>query len=384
MTRASASAVAGFVALYIAIGALSPYLPIYYGSLGLGLDAIGLLSALYAATAMVGAPLWGLAADRFAARRPILTLAASGAAVAAAALAVVTGTLLIALAAVALAVAMSGIMPILDAHALEVTGGRSDYARLRVWGSASFIVAVMLTGWVTEGMGPAGMFAVLVPALAACAGVGLAIRSRPTTAPLERLTAVRSVLAHRTLVRFLMVVLITWTSSTTINAFYSIHLVDVGAPQWLVGIAWAVGATVEVPLMVAFPFLVRRIGLEWLLRIGAVLFVLRAVAVVVTRDPLIVGLSMIFHGGAFALFLVGGTLYVSRHAPPGAAATAQGMLVAIVFGLAQVVGPSLGGLVAAEIGLRVTFVIAGFGSVAAVVALGWLLAQPSSRDAPAG
>jgi predicted MFS family arabinose efflux permease len=90
---------------------------------------------------------------------------------------------------------------------------------------------------------------------------------------------------------------------------------------------------------------------------------------------------MALHGGAFALFLVGGVMYVSRHAPAGAAATAQGMLVAIVFGLAQIVGPGIGGLVADQLGLQATFGLAGIGSAVAVGVLIWTLrrgGEPSS------
>lgn len=375
--------VGAFVVLFLGIGALSPYLPVYYDSLGLGLDAIGLLAALYATAAMLGAPLWGATADRFGSARPILAMAAACAALAATALALVTGTVVIAATAVALALGMSGIMPILDARALEVSRGGSDYASFRVWGSASFIVGVIVTGWVTESIGVRGMFAVLVPSLAATALVGLGIRSRPTATPLARMTAIGSVLRDRTLVRFLLVVALTWTSSTTINAFFSIHLVDIGAPQSLLGASWAIGAAVEVPIMLGFGSLVRRVGLNRLLLIGTMLFALRAAAIVATRDPLIVTLTMILHGGGFALFLVGGVMYVSRHAPPGAAATAQGMLVAIVFGLAQVVGPGLGGIVARDLGLQGTFAIAGAGSVIAVLAMAWVVSR-SSTPAPAG
>lgn len=318
--------IGGFVTLYLAVGALAPYLPIYYDSLGLGLDAIGLLAALYAAAAMLGAPLWGATADRVGAARPILALAAACAVVAATALGLATGTVLIGLAAAGLALAMSGIMPILDARALEVTGaGGSRYAGLRVWGSGSFIVAVVLTGWVTGEIGARGMFLLLVPSLIATALFGFGIRSRPVVAPLAQLAAISSVVRSRTLVRFLIVVLVTWTSSTTINAFFSIYLVDIGAAQSLVGIAWALGAAVEIPIMLSFPWLLRHVGLDRLLVLGTVLFALRAGIVVLSRDPLIVTLSMVLHGGAFALFLVGGVIYVSRHAPSGAAATAQGI-----------------------------------------------------------
>ena len=366
--------IAAFVALYLAVGAYSPYLPVYYRSLGLSLELIGLLAALFAAAAMLGAPAWGATADRSGSSRPILALAAAGAAVAATLLALVTGTVLIAMAAGLMALAMSGIMPILDARALEVTAGsRSHYASFRVWGSGSYIVAVVLTGWIVEAVGPGGLFSVLVPALVITALIGHGIRSKPVAAPITRLTAIRSVLRSRMLVAFLGVVLITWTSSTTINAFFSIHLVELGAPSWMVGLSWALGAAVEVPIMLSFGWLVAHAGLGRLLLAGTILFALRAAALLLTSDPLLVTLSMLLHGGAFALFLVGGVSYVAERAPAGAAATAQGMLVAIAFGLAQIIGPGLGGLLAADGDLLRTFTVSGAGSVFAVLALGWVL-----------
>ncbi|HJP72112.1 MAG TPA: MFS transporter [Candidatus Limnocylindria bacterium] len=366
--------IGAFVVLYLAVGAYSPYLPVYYRSLGLSLDLIGLLAALFAAAAMLGAPLWGATADRSGSARPILAFAAGGAAVAATLLGLVSGTVLVAVAAVLMALAMSGIIPILDARALEVSSGsRSHYASFRVWGSASYIVAVVLTGWIVEALGPRGLFTVLVPALLLTAVVGRRIRSQPAAAPITRLTAIGSVLRSRSLAPFLAVVLITWTSSTTINAFFSIHLVDIGAPSWMVGLSWALGAAVEVPIMLGFGWLVARVGLGRLLLVGTVLFALRAAAVVLTSDPLLVTLSMALHGGAFALFLVGGVSYVAERAPAGAAATAQGMLVAIAFGLAQIVGPGVGGLIAADGDLLRTFGVAGAGSVMAVIGMTWIV-----------
>lgn len=381
--------VAGFVTLYVAIGALSPYLPVYYASLGLSLDAIGLLAAMYAGAAMLGASAWGAAADRSGAARPVIAVAAGLATLASVLLGIADGMLPVALSALALAMAMSGIMPILDARALEAAAARrTHYAGIRVWGSAAYVIGVVLTGWVTDRAGIDAMFVVLVPALAVTAVIGLGIRSTTGVVPASRLEAFSSVLRHRSLVPFLAVVLLTWTASTTINAFFSIHLVDVGAPQWLVGISWAVGAAVEIPLLLGFGRLVRRAGLGRLLLAGATLFVLRAIAVVATDDPALVALSMLLHGAGFALFLVGGVTYVARHAPPGAAATAQGVLTATVFGLAQVIGPGIGGLMADSLGLRVTFGLAGLGSAVALVALVWVMrrgdqADPASRSTAA-
>ena len=45
----------GYIAFYLAIGAVFPYLPIHYRTLGFDLAAIGLITALVNAIALVGA-----------------------------------------------------------------------------------------------------------------------------------------------------------------------------------------------------------------------------------------------------------------------------------------------------------------------------------------
>jgi PPP family 3-phenylpropionic acid transporter len=365
---------AAFATFYAAVGAMFPYLPVYYQSLGLRLDLIGLLGALSAAAALIGAPLWGATADRFGTSRLVMPAAAAGAALAAAVVGMVVGPLPLALAVSVLALTMSGVVPILDARALEtVAEDRNRYGRLRVWGSGSFIVSVLFVGQLIERTEIRALFIVLVATLAATALVGLGLRSRNLVSPLPHLSGLASVLRSTVLRRFLVAVLLVWSFSMAINAFFSIHLVEIGAPESLVGVAWAIGALVEIPLMLAFPWLGVRIGLERLVLIGASMFLLRAVAVILLRDPVAVTLTMAIHGAGFALLLVGGVAYVSRHAPPGAAATAQGVLGATAFGLASILGPGVGGWLARMLGLPGMNVAAGIGSAVAMMALAWAL-----------
>ena len=87
---------------------------------------------------------------------------------------------------------------------------------------------------------------------------------------------------------------------------------------------------------------------------------------------------MALHGGAFALSLVGGVTYVSRHAPQGAAATAQGVLSGTTFGLAAILGPGLGGLLAPSLGLPGMFGVAALAGIAGVGALSVALRSRSA------
>lgn len=365
----------GYVALYTAVGALFPYIPVYYSSLGLSLGAIGLLAAIFSAAGMLGSPMWGAAGDRLGRSRAVLLVPATLAALAFGALALARTTWGVGIAAAVASFGMAGVGPVLDARALEtVRDDRSRFGRLRVWGSISFIASALFVGWLADWAGIRSLFVVLIPALLVTGIVGLGLRSRSDEATLPRLGSLAAVFRSSILMRFLAAALVVWTANSAINAFFSVYLVQIGAPSTLVGWAWAIGAAVEVPLMFAFPVLSRRLGLERLIVIGAAFFVVRAAAVTLVTDPVLATFTMALHGAAFSLMLVGCVAYVSRHAPSGAAASAQGVLSAMIFGLSMIIGPELGGLLAGSLGLSGMFAIAGVGSAAGVVGLAWLLA----------
>jgi PPP family 3-phenylpropionic acid transporter len=363
------------VSLYIAVGAFYPFIPVYYQSLGIALGGIGLLGAMSAGAGAIAAPLWGAAADRLRSPRAVMPLAGFGAAIAAALLSIASPVVPLVLAAAALAVCMAGVAPILDARALEVAGGdRNRYSLLRAWGSGSFIGSVLVVGWLVDQSGIRTMFAVLAAALLATGVIGLTFRGRAAAAsPLPHLEGIAAVVRSPVLGRFLLAILLVWSSNMAINAFFSIHLVDIGAEGALVGAAWAIGALVEIPVMLGYPWLGGRFGVERLLLVGAAIFLVRAIGVLVLADPVLVTATMALHGIGFALVLVGGVVYVSRHAPPGTAATAQGVLGAVVFGVAAIVGPGVGGQLAGWLGLQGMFITATAGCGLAMLALGWAL-----------
>ena len=370
----------GYVALFTAVGALYPYIPLYYSSLGLDVGAIGLLAAIFSAAAMLGSPLWGAAGDRLGRSRAVLLIPASLAALAFWALAVAQGMWIVGIAAAAASFAMSGVSPVLDARALEtVRDDRSRFGRLRVWGSISFIASALFVGWLADWAGIRSLFIVLIPALLVTGVIGIGLRSQSPEPTLPRLSSLAAVFRSSLLMRFLAAALVVWTANAAINAFFSVYLVQIGAAPTLVGWAWAIGAAVEVPVMVAFPVLSRRIGLERLIVIGAAFFVARAAALTLVTDPVLATFTMALHGAAFSLVLVGGVAYVSRDAPTGAAASAQGVLSAMVFGLSMIIGPELGGLLGGGLGLSGMFVVAGVVSAAGVIGLAWLLAPSLGR-----
>ncbi len=362
--------IALFVSVFAVVGAAPPYLPVYYESLGLSLGEIGLLAVLAAVSGLIAAPAWGIAADQLMGSRWALVAASLTAMGFAAGLAFAPGPVTVALMAVLFGLAFAGIGPVLDAYALLlVAENQHRYARLRVWGSASFVVSAVIVGFLIEQTELRSLFIVVVGALLVTAALALRLPRRVAVPARPGFAGLRSILANRTLVMFIGTILLVWSAATMVNGFFSIYLIALDAPAFLVGSAWALGAVVEVPLMIAFPALAARFGVERLLTLGAAFMLLRVLLLIVIHDPLPVALSMALHGAGYALLLVGGVTYVGGRAPKGHAATAQGVLAGVVFGLAQAVGPGVAGVIAGATDIATMFTFAAAASLAGGLAL---------------
>src|SRR5512140_3346074 len=176
------------------------------------------------------------------------------------------------------------------------------------------------------------------------------------------------VLRHRPIAVFLAAALVGWISISMQNPFLSLYLRSLGASSDQVGYVWSAQALLEVPVMVFFPLLARRYGCERLIVVGMAILVGRQAANALFTSPtILIGFSLL-QGLGYGLLLVGGIAYVSQLAPKGTAATAQGILNAVTFSLASILGAGVGGQIAGILSIRMLFAMsAGLGAIAVVL-----------------
>src|SRR3954449_6363056 len=121
-----------YVSAFAAVGAYAPYVPVYFDSLGMPLNAIGLIAALAAVCGLIAAPTWGLLADQALGARLVLVLAALMAALAAAVVGLTGVVVIAAVVWILYQLSFAGIAPVLDAFALDQVGpDQHRYARFR-------------------------------------------------------------------------------------------------------------------------------------------------------------------------------------------------------------------------------------------------------------
>ncbi len=378
-----------YVAFYCAVGGAAPYLVLYYQRIGLTLAEIGLVVSVGSIVSLLAAPAWGLLSDRRRGSPAVLAAAAATATAGVVAMFAAHDLAAVLACSVPLSAGFAGVGPIIDARVLEISGPeRSGFGPLRAWGSASYIVAAFGTGAAIDVTGIGAAFAITAASLGITAIVGSSLARSPRGAPLDSgasgpiglepgpiLAAPRfgtrgalRVLLLGPLGLFLGGAWLTYTGLAGVMAFYTLRYAELAAPAVVIGLSSAIGAAVEVPIMLAFPRLAARYGAQRLVVAGAAVFTVRAFVAAVTADPVSLLVLAGIGGAGYACFTIGGITHVSRHAPASLAATAQGMFSGLANGLGQVVAGAGGGVIAAAIGITGLFGVSGaLGLVAAAI-----------------
>jgi PPP family 3-phenylpropionic acid transporter len=358
-----------YIVFFAAVGAYFPYLPVYYRSLGLGLGEIGLISAVWSAAQLLGAPAWGNLADRRSRSSWTLPAALLVAGVGAIALALSRDFPTVVASAVVMAFGLSGFGPVLDARSLELLGAdRIRYGQLRAWGSASFVVATIGVGIVLDARGTEALFLICLPLfLLAAAVAGTLPRRGSAHVAVGFLSGTGQVLRSRQLAPFFASALLVLMGLAAVTAFYSVAYDGLGGDRLGIGLAWAIGAAVETPIMFGYPRLARRFGTDRLLVLGASLLALRSLLAALAQEPVLLVLIAPIEGVAWGTFFISSIDYVGRHAPAGLSATSQGVYTA-TNGLAAILGSALGGLIAEATSIAILFgLAAALGGLAAVL-----------------
>ena len=373
-----------YLVYFGALGAAYPYLPVFYRDIGLTFAEIGLLTAIQAAIQLALGPVWGGLMDRFPRVGLTLPLAAAVASAGGFLLFLASDFASSLAGSMLLFAGLAGIGPTLDARTLETLGPRARhlYGQVRAFGSLAFVIVALLVGLLLEARGSRALFWVYLPCLVGTILVTATIRRRGTTRSVSLLRGAGQVLGAPGILPFLAGFTIVWTSLTAVNAFYSIQVVALGGTTGLVGITWAFGAIIEVPLMYAFPRLGARFGTERLMVFGALAFVLRNVLASVATDPVALVLIAPLEGLGFACAFVGGVTVLAARLPASLGGTAQGLFSAST-GLATILGSALGGTIAGAVGIHAMFAASGAIGLVGVIVLGYAVIGPRAGIGPA-
>lgn len=351
----------------IAFGLLMPFPVPLMVERDLGAAQIGLILAVAGVAALLAYPIWGAIADGWLGRPRTIAAAALAAAVGGL-LVLLAGSDAVAL-AMALSVAMVGALgwgPLLDALTLGWLGeGSTSYGRIRVWASVGWAASATVGGLMWMLAGPEPVFTAFI--------IGALLLAVLVTLPLPRVVAVGSdtseerhpslrswlpLLLAPVMLGFLLGLLLTSVGEHASWRFISLRILDQGGTVFLVGLAAALPALVEIPVFVSSRGLAARLGLRSLFVSGALIAAFLMALVAVVPEPWMVTALRTLDGTSYALRYMAMVLIIGALLPRHLYAMGQSVGWLVYAGIAPVIGDLAGGLIYETFGPSVLFLTA--------------------------
>jgi PPP family 3-phenylpropionic acid transporter len=370
-----------YAAVFLAAGWYLPLFPLWLSARGLDPGAIGIVLAAFQFTRIVGTPTGTRFSDRYGTPKSAIVLASCATALVMLVVASANGFAAILLATILYSLTTAPLMPLTDAYALKGLSLRGRaYGPVRLWGSISFIIA-NVTGGVLLGVLAPGNLIWLIFAgsclvcLAAFALVPLPRENRPQSSATGH--------SHLRQPVFLAIAAAVSLIQASHAVYYGFSTLDWSAKGFdgvTIGALWALGVAAEIVLFALAPRLPKSIGPVTLILIGAAGAVLRWIAI--AFDPPLVVLAPLqaLHALSFGATHLGTMMFLSRNAPEGGRAAAQGD-IATANGVMMGAASALAGVL---YGVSVSVAYAAMAGLALAGGLTALISLHLTRKEPNG
>ncbi len=370
----AATRVAAFLGAYFAANAINAFMPLWFSDRGLSASAIGQILGAAALLRVLAGPQWGGVADRIGRRRPVLLFAACAAAGLSLSYTAATGFLPLLLIAAAQGVASSAINPLADSLALALAReGRMEYGPVRAVGSATFMVATAVAGWLLNwvgswlvpwllavGYGASALFSVFLPEAAT-----------PPAAP--RAFAGLMLFRNKAFCLAVGCTALIQGAHAAYYGFAALFWRSQGLSDTAIGLLIAEGIVAEILLFARGRCLVEKLGPAGLTACAAGASVLRWSITAFGPPVPVLAVVQLVHAATFAMQHLSAMLVLSRFVPADRATTAQALHSALGYGAPTGLTMLLSGWLYARYGGLVFLAMAGMAGMAL------LLVRPLAR-----
>jgi PPP family 3-phenylpropionic acid transporter len=364
-----------YIGIFIFSGIQLPFLPVWMRAKGIDPALIGLLVAVPSLVRVVGIPFAAREADRRDELRLAIIVCAAASVAAFVLVGLSAGTLAIFVTYAFAMLLYAPVMPLTETYALKGLSARGRaYGPVRVWGSAAFILSSFGAGAALDVLPARHLIWLLVAAsglvaLAAFALPPVSTRGASTAAPHVAKTRL---LRDRGFLAVLAAASLIQGSHAVYYGFSVLQWRGEGLGGGSIAALWAIGVLAEIVL---FAFSGRlNVSPVALLMLGAVGGLVRWGAMALNPPAALLPFLQILHALTFGTTYLGALTYVTRHAPEGQAATAQGHL-AIAQSLVMALMSALSGLLYANFGA------AAYGAMALAAVAGGICARVAGRPA---
>ena len=302
--------------LFLTVGILLPYLPVWLADRGLGAEAIGLLIGISVSMKVIVNPIAAAFADRLGISKPIILGCVGSAFFTFLPLHLVINFWPIFAICFVFFAFWSPLFPLIDGVAVRATSqGKIDYGRVRLWGSLAFIGASIGAGHAIDIAGPPVFYWLMVGAVGTMALCCMALPSESMARPESQTLVAVALLRDPAFRIFLATVALTQASHAPYYGFGTLHWLSLGLSETTIGLLWGWGVVAEIILFAAAIRLFERWTPVAMLAVGATGSVIRWTFM--AFDPGIMPLFALqtMHAMSFGMIQLGGIRYLAERHP---------------------------------------------------------------------
>jgi MFS transporter, PPP family, 3-phenylpropionic acid transporter len=357
-----------YFAYFLMLGGIAPFFSLYLNALGFSGVQIGTLLALMPLARVVAPPAWAWLADHQGARRPLVRMTTAAAAVSCAGFLFARSFGGLFLVILLLNVFWCAALPLVEATTMGHLRGRlGDYGRIRVWGSISFMLSVIVLGQILDRTGILWLPVMLLALFTMNAAAAWVLPVDRAYGHREEHMPMRAILRRPEVLALFAACFLMAVAHGPYNTFYSIHLVERGYSKSALGWMWAVSVLAEIFVFLLMPRLLKRFSIPAIMSFSLGCAVVRFLLIGwLAQSTVLMVLAQLMHAATFgadhaAALAAGHQFFRGRTQARG-----QALYTSLGFGAGGVLGGLASGWLWQHTGAGVTF---SFASGAALIAL---------------
>lgn len=358
---------------FAALSIQSPFLALYYQSLGFTGTESGILLGVLPLVFLVASPFWTGLADTRHSHKLILTITLLMTVIISAFIPAFRSFISLVPVILVLAIFAAPHIPLVDSATMSMLGEqRNSFGRVRLWGTISWGICAPIAGLILQRFGILWIFwgFSIILSLNLIVTQKLVFTRSQTSVPFWH--GIRQILKDRKWVTFLLMVFIISIGSNVHNTYLSLLFDKFNASKSTLGVAFTLSTLFELPVMFFSSALLHRFKAKGLLFIVMAATGLRCLIYFAAGSPVVLMASQLLHGFTFPALALAGVTYAAENAPPGLTATSQGVFSSVMMGFGSATASLLGGALIDGLGVAGMY---GFIGILVLVSLAGFLLQ---------
>ncbi|AVX20993.1 MFS transporter, PPP family, 3-phenylpropionic acid transporter [Carboxydocella sporoproducens DSM 16521] len=355
--------------LYAIIALQIPYLPLYFKEAGANGNFIGLISALGPFVGLFMQPFWGIIADKTQRLKFIIQVLLFSSGVFILLVPLYNNKIWWMLTMLLYTMVQTASMPLTDTLMLSDNQRSREFGKYRLWGSLGFAVIVLITSAFLTKSNIKFIFPLSSILFFIVWILSFSLPKTPVVPIKQNISEIFQLIKNPLFILLVVYAFIIQMPFSAYNTFFSIYFSSLGATTTMVGLAWALAASSEIPVFYLFNVLRKSLNLYQILTIAGIIYAVRWFVYAYFPYLWLILLLQLSQGLSFGLFYLSAIQLLNETTSQEVKASAQTIFTAIAWSLGAAAGSYSGGIIYTAFGLFTLFKLSAL--LAFLSALTW-------------